>query len=471
MEHSAEVAVIGSGPNGLAAAVTLAQSGKNVTVFESRSEPGGGCRSDEVTLPGFVHDVCAAVFPLTAASRFFRGLGDFGVDWIQPDIPLAHPLDDGTAVVLRRSVADTARDLGRDSEAYRRAVERYVEAGPSFVDDLLSPTHMPRHPALVARFAVQAMKSAKGFANDHFAEKRSKALFGGIAAHSMLDLDRPFSAAAGLLLGMLGHSVGWPIPAGGAGAVVQGLVSRLKHLDGEIRTETEISSLAQIDGSRIILFDVMPGAVSRIAGDALPAGYRRRLRRYRHGPGVFKIDWALSDPIPWKSTECRLAGTVHVGSSLEDIARSESEVANNLHPERPFVLLSQPSLFDPSRAPTGKHVGWAYCHVPSGSTVDMTRAIERQIERFAPGFHECILARSVRSAADIERYNSNFVGGDIGGGLHDWRQLVGRPVLSLHPHSTPNPAIFICSSATPPGGGVHGLGGFFAAKAALRAHD
>jgi phytoene dehydrogenase-like protein len=463
-----DAVVVGSGPNGLAAAVALAQAGLVVTVFEASQTIGGGTRTEELTLPGFRHDVCAAVHPLAAASPCLSSLplGEHGVELVQPPAPLAHPLPDGSAALLRRSVAETAAAFGRDSGRYRRLMEPLVRRWPLLAPDLLAPLHLPRHPLSFTRFGLLALLPAERLACLAFSGEVPRALFAGLAAHSFLPLDRLLSGAFGLVLGALGHAVGWPIARGGSRAVTAAMAACLRSLGGKILTSAPVSSLGDLPPARMVLLDITPRQLLRLAGDRLPQRYRRRLERYRYGPGVFKIDWALSGPIPWKAPEVSLAATVHVGGTLEEIARSEAQVWRGLHPERPFVLVVQPTLFDPTRAPAGRHVGWGYCHVPNGSTVDMTARIEAQIERFAPGFRDLVLARHTRNCAEYERYDANFIGGDINGGVQDLRQFLARPTL-LSPYRTPLPGVYLCSSATPPGGGVHGMCGFHAARAAL----
>ena len=467
---SADAIVVGAGPNGLAAAIELARAGLSVTLLEGEEEIGGGVRSAALTLPGFVHDVCSAVYPLGVASPFFATLplAGHGLEWIHPPAPLAHPLDDGTAVLLERSFSATASSLGKDGEAWRRLLLPLAEGWPQLASDILAPPHLPRHPLLLARFARHALRSAQGLAEARFRGPRARALLAGLAAHSFLPLDRPATAAIGLVLGLLGHAVGWPIPRGGAGSLSAALAEHFQFLGGRIETGTAVRALDQLPAVRTILLDVTPRQLLAIAGDRLGPRYRRRLEEYRYGPGVFKIDWALAGPIPWRAPECALAGTVHLGGTLEEIAEGEQEVWRGRHPERPFVLLAQPSLFDPSRAPAGSHTGWAYCHVPNGSTTDMTEAIERQVERFAPGFRDLILARHTRTAAGYELYNPNCIGGDINGGVQDLRQIFARPVPGPDPYATDCEGLYLCSSSTPPGGGVHGMCGYHAARAALR---
>ncbi len=468
---SYDAVVVGSGPNGLAAAIRLAQEHLTVLVLEANDTLGGGTRSAELTLPGFVHDLCSAIHPLGLGSPFFRQLPleKYGLKWIQPGLPLAHPLEHGRAVVLQRSVTDTSEGLGRDRKAYQRLLTPLVAHWENLAQEFLQPLlHLPRRPLLLARFGRLACRSAAALAKGCFAEEPTRALFAGLAAHSFLPLEQSPSAAFGLVLGLLGHAVGWPLPRGGSQQIANALAAHLRALGGELMTHHRVESVDQLPLARAILLDVTPRQVLRLAGHRLPASYRRRLERYRYGPGVFKLGYALAAPIPWQASDCARAGTVHVGGTFEEVAASEREMAAGKPPERPFVLLAQPSLFDNTRAPAGKHTAWAYCHVPNGSTFDMTDRIERQVERFAPGFRDRILARHASNCADIARQNANLVGGDINGGLADWRQLLARPVLSLTPWRTPVPGLYLCSASTPPGGGVHGMCGWHAAEAALR---
>ena len=467
MKLDYEAVVIGSGPNGLAAAVELARNGRRVAVFEKHGEPGGGARTEEGPLPGFYHDVCASVFPMAAGSPFFTQLPleDYGLRWIQPGIPLAHPFDDGNAAVLHRSVEDTAAQFNfPDARAYRKWMKPLTKNADRIFSDLLGPFRMPTRPAAAMRFAWSTLVSPV-----RFIESPARALFAGNAAHSVLPLESfAAPAAIGQMLMLAGHRFGWPFAQGGAASITRALSNYLIELKGEIVRECEVASLSDLPNARVYLFDTGPHALAEIAGDRLPASYQRKLLNYRYGPGIFKIDYALSDPVPWKSEACRRSGTVHVGGETEEIARSERSAFRGEHSARPFVLTAQPSLVDSSRAPSGKHIFWAYCHVPAGSEVDMTEPIENQIERFAPGFRGVVLARKTRTCGDFERYNPNLVGGDIVGGVTDWRQLLARPVWLRNPHATPNANILLCSSSTPPGGGVHGMCGFHAARLALK---
>jgi phytoene dehydrogenase-like protein len=464
--------VVGSGPNGLASAITLAQAGLSVVVFEAKETIGGGCRTMELTLPGFIHDVCSAVHPLALDSSFFRSLPlkQFGLEMIQPLAPLAHPLDDGTAVMLERSLEATAAGLGNDAKAYRKLMTPLVanwDKIKGFIRAPLRPQSV-LHPFARANFGLKAIRSARGLAESLFEEEQAPALFAGMSAHSMMSLEQPASAAAGLLLAIPGHTVGWPIPHGGSQMIVNALAAYFLSLGGEIITSVEVKSIDALPPASVILCDITPRQLLRIAGDYLPNRYQGQLRRYRYGPGIFKIDYALDSPIPWKAEECFRAGTVHVGGTFSEVAASERAVTQGEHPEKPFVLVAQQSLFDLTRAPEGKHTAWVYCHVPNGSTFDMTERIESQIERFAPGFRHCILAKNTMTSLEFEHYNANYVGGDISGGVMDLWQYYTRPTIRPVPYATPAKNIFICSSSTPPGAGVHGLCGYFAARAALR---
>jgi phytoene dehydrogenase-like protein len=462
-----DAVVVGAGPNGLAAAVTLADAGRSVLVLEAKETIGGGTRTAELTLPGFRHDVCSAVHPLVATSPFFESLG-LELDLVEPPAAVAHPLDDGSAVLTRRSVEETALSLGSDADAYRQLFAPLVDAWTDLRKDLLGPiVHRPRRPLGLARFGLTALGSARRVAESHFETEGARALFAGAAAHSFLPLDQTASSSFGLVLLTLAHVSGWPFPRGGSQAIPDALATRLRRLGGEIETGTEVSALAELPPSRQVLCDVTPRQLVAIADRALPARYRRRLGRWRYGPGVFKADFALDGPIPWRTPDVAEAGTVHLGGSLAEIAASESDVWQGRHPERPFVLLAQQTLFDDTRAPAGRHTAWTYCHVPHGSTRDMRDRIETQIERFAPGFRDRILACSTRTTADLERENPNLIGGDISGGANTLGQLVSRPVSRLNPYATPLPWLYLCSASTPPGGGVHGMCGHLAAKAAL----
>jgi phytoene dehydrogenase-like protein len=465
-----DAVIVGSGPNGLAAALTIAQKKRSVLVLEEKPTLGGGARTQELTLPGFRHDVCSAIHPLALASPFFRSvdLSDRGLEWIHSPVPLAHPLDNEGAVLLDRSINATAEGLGTDSRRYHKLYSSLLKDWRKLVDDLLKPLGVPKHPLALMRFGPKAIQSAKHLALGKFKTRRAQALFAGNAAHSILPLEHWSSAAFGLLLPTLGHAVGWPMARGGSQAIADSMANLLESLGCEMNLGKTVSSLNDLPDARAILFDVTPRQLARIAGSKLPSSYQKRLISHIHGPGVFKMDWALAGPIPWKDPACYLAGTLHLGGSLEEIASAESDVGKGIIPEKPFVLLSQPSLFDPSRAPEGMQTAWAYCHIPNGCPLDMSNAIEDQIERFAPGFRDSILSRHSMSTKDMESYNPNYVGGDIAGGSQSFEQIFIRPLGRWQPYSTPVKGIYICSSSMPPGAGVHGMCGHLAAKRALR---
>ena len=465
-----DVIVVGSGPNGLAAAITIARAGRSVLVLEAEDKIGGGMRSGALTLPGYVHDICSSIHALGVLSPFMKSLplAEFGLQWCYPEAALAHPLEDGRAAVVERSVAATAAGLGDDGPAYRRLFEPLVAGGDQILAQVLGPFRPPRHPLLMMRFGWVAARSARSLAGGHFRGDLARGLFAGMAAHSILPLETPFTAAVGLMLGISAHLGGWPVARGGSQRLAAAMAGYLRSLGGEIVVGRRVRSLADCPPSRAILFDVTPRQLCRIAGDALPAGYRRKLERFRYGPGVFKLDWALDGPIPWKAPVCLRSATVHVGGAPDEVAAAERAPWGGQHAERPFLLVAQQSLCDDSRAPGGKQTAWAYCHVPNGSTFDMTDRIESQLERFAPGFRDRILARSAMNTGDFERHDENFIGGDITGGVMDVWQLFTRPTARLVPYSTPTKNLFLCSASTPPGGGVHGMCGYHAAEAALR---
>ena len=469
--NSYDAVVVGSGPNGLSAAIVLAQAGKSVLVVEAKDTVGGGMRSAELTLPGFVHDVCSTAYPLGAGSPFFNSLplAEHGMEWVHPTAPVSHPFDDGTTAVLHRSVTETADGLDSDAEAYRKLMGTLVTGWDDTVEYLLSPFRtMPSHPLAMARFGLSGIRSVESVAQSRFEDEPARALFAGIGAHSMLPLDRPSTAAVGLVLSIAGHAVGWPFARGGAQSIAQALASYLESIGGEIVTNWRIESLGELPRSRAVLCDISPAQLLEITGDRLGGRYRRRLESYRYGVGVYKVDFALGGPIPWKYPATAWGGTVHVGGTLAEIAEAEAAVWEGKVPERPFLLVAQPSLFDDSRAPDGKHTVWAYTHVPRGSTFDVTGRIEAQIERFAPGFRDRILAKHVMTQSALQAYNPNYIGGDINGGVQDFRQTFARPMLRWNPYSTPVEGLYLCSASTPPGGGVHGMCGYHAARSALR---
>ncbi|MGH3825372.1 MAG: phytoene desaturase family protein [Pseudonocardiaceae bacterium] len=466
-----DAVVVGSGPNGLVAAVTMAAAGRRTLLVEAAETIGGGLRTTELTLPGFRHDVCATVLPMALASAAFRTLRpeDDGVRWAHPPVAAAHPLDDRDAVLVHRDLASTVAGLDTDGWRWQATIGATAKAGNPLVDSLLAPLDLPpQAPLALARYGAIGAWPATWAARAVFGGTRARAAFAGMAAHSMLDLHSPITAGYGLLLAALVHHVGWPVVVGGSQRLADALVARLSRHGGEVATSTPVRSLADLPPARSILLDVTPHQLVNIAGDRLPGGYRRSLARFRYGPGVFKLDWALDGPVPWRDPSVAGAATVHLGGTLEEIAAAEHDVAHGGHPDRPFMLLVQPCVADPTRAPSGAHTLWAYCHVPNGSDVDMTAAIEAQIERFAPGFRDRVLARHAMGPATLERHNANAVGGDISGGSADLRQFIARPVLSFCPWRTPLPGVYLCSASTPPGAGVHGMGGWHAARLALR---
>ncbi|WP_031530699.1 phytoene desaturase family protein [Dyadobacter crusticola] len=464
-----DAVVVGAGPNGLAAGITLQRRGLSVLIVEAKETIGGGMRSAELTLPGYIHDVCSAVHPMALMSPFFKSipLRELGVEFIQPTLAAAHPFDEGHAAILDQSVAKTADSLGVDESAYLDFMGGLVELIPEILPDLLGPLSFPEHPLSLAKFGLKALPPATWSAG-RFKAKEARGLWAGMAAHSIQPLENAATSAFGIMLMAAGHLYGWPIPKGGSQSLADALATYFKSLGGEIRTNFRVNSINELPAAKAILMDVTPRQLVQIAGDELTSLYRRRLLNYRYGAGVFKLDWALEEPIPFTAAACRRAGTVHIGNTIEEIAKYEAGIAKGIHSDKPFVLVAQQSTFDKTRAPEGKHSAWAYCHVPNGSTRDMTAAVEQQVERFAPGFRDIIKARSTMSPAQIERYNSNYIGGDINGGMQDIFQLYSRPVLSASPYRTSAKHIYICSSSTPPGGGVHGMCGYHAATQALK---
>ena len=466
-----DAVIIGSGPNGLAAAVTLAQNGYTVKVFEAADSIGGGTRTQELTLPGFQHDVCSAIHPMAVGSPFFKTLplGDYGLEWIYPEYPLAHPFDHEPSVVLQPSLDEMAIELAEDFEPYQRLFSVIVERWDDLAPELLSPMNgIPAHPILLSKFGLKALKSAQKLAKNQFYTKRTQALFAGLAAHSIMPLNKMATSAIGLVLGAIGHKIGWPMPRGGSYAIATALADYFRSLGGEIETNSEINDLGELPEADVVLFNNTPKQILAIAGDALPASYVKKLRSFKYGPGVFKMDMALDEPIPWNDERCSKAGTVHVGGTLEQIASGERLIARGKHPNYPFVLVAQQSLFDNTRAPDDKHTAWAYCHVPNGSTQDMSEVILNQIERFAPGFRDCIIETHAMNTKALESYNANYVGGDVNGGRQDITQLFTRPAGLLDPYHIPATHLFICSSSTPPGGGVHGMCGYNATRSAIK---
>jgi phytoene dehydrogenase-like protein len=467
-----DAVIVGSGPNGLAAAIELARQGFGVAVLEAKETIGGGARTEELTLPGFRHDVCSAIHPMALVSPFLRELplGEHGLEWAYSPAAIAHPFDDGTAATLELSLDATAARLGTDEKAYRDLLGPFAAQAGALFDEILRPIlalPMPERPKLLARFGLRGMRSAMHVAS-RFRTPHARALFGGAAAHSFLPLEKLGSASFGLALMLAGHAVGWPAAKGGSAAIIDAMAAYLKSLGGTIETGLRVRSLRDLPPTTVTMFDLTPIQLAYIAADHLPTSYVRKLGKFRYGPGVFKIDLALEGPIPWKAAECARSATVHVGGTIEEIAAHERAVFHGTMTDKPFVLVAQQSMFDTTRAPEGKHTGWAYCHVPHGWNGDATDAIEKQIERFAPGFRDRILARHTFNPVQYEEHNANYVGGDIGGGANTMSQFLTRPFAKLDPYATPNPRIFLCSSSTPPGGGVHGMCGYWAARSVLK---
>jgi len=464
-----DAVIIGSGPNGLSAAITLQQQGLSVLIAEARSTVGGGMRTKELTLPGFRHDICSAIHPLAAGSPFFRSLplGDFGLEFLYPAINAAHPLDNGKAAALFTSVQATANALGEDKQRYLDIFSSLISEWPSLSEQLLGPFRIPANPLPLVRFGLKGLQSAAGFAKT-FRTEAAKALFGGMAAHSIQPLTNYGTAAFGLVLMTAGHTFGWPVAKGGSQAIADALAAYFVSIGGVIETGIRVKSLRELPSSKTIFFDTSPDQLFSLAGHRLSQVYKWQLKKYQYGPGIFKIDWALDSPIPFSDDHCREAGTIHIGNSLAEIKNAEQETWNGVHPDRPYVLLAQQTIADPSRAPAGKHTAWAYCHVPNGSEKDMTRAIENQVERYAPGFRERIIGKHIMNSARLHEYNPNYVGGDINGGSIDLSQLFTRPALRFSPYRTSAKGLYICSASTPPGGGVHGMCGYHAARRALK---
>lgn len=471
-DHSGkyDAVIVGSGPNGLSAGVRLAQEGLRVLILEAKESIGGGTRTAELTEPGFLHDVCSAVHPTAAASPFFRSLEleKHGLEWVHPKYPYAHPFEDGEAATAQISLQETAIGLGKDARDYRHLFGEFIENWGYISEDIFGTLRMPKHPLLMARFGWYGMFSAKLLASSLFKTKEAKSLFMGCAAHSILPLNKAFTASFGLVIGASAHAVGWPFAKGGSAAISKVLSELFQSFGGEIQTNVEVKKLADIPPATSILFDLTPFQISSIISDRLPPSYKRKLETYTYGPGTFKMDFALSEPVPWLNEKCRQAGTLHLGGTYEEIIDSEASVWKGKHSENPYVLVAQPSLFDDTRAPSGKHVLWAYCHVPNGSETDMSETIEKQIERFAPGFRDTIISKHTFNSKEFEAYNSNYIGGDINGGAQFAKQLFGRPVLKWDPYKIPVEGMYICSASTPPGGGVHGMSGFHAAESVLK---
>lgn len=464
-----DAVIVGSGPNGLSAAITMQRAGLSTLVLEAKATIGGGLRSAELTQPGFVHDICSAIHPLAVGSPFFRALplADHGLEFIEPPVAAAHPFDDGTATALRRSLTETAKALGADEQTYRMLLEPVVRHWPGMAPDILGPLRFPNHPIDMASFGLDALLPVTQLVK-RFKTKEAQGLFGGMAAHSIQPLSNVATSAIALVLMTAGHLYNWPIPKGGSQTIANALASYYRSIGGQIETDRRVNTIKDIPSTKVVLFDVTPKQLLSITGERFSSLYRTQLERYRYGMGVFKIDWALDGPIPFTAPECRQAGTIHLGGTFAEMADAEQATSDGKHPDKPFVLLAQQSLFDSSRAPDGKHTAWAYCHVPNGSTLDRTTVIEQQVERFAPGFRDRILARHTMNTVQMEAYNPNYIGGDINGGIIDITQLYTRPVISLSPYKTSAPGLFICSSSTPPGGGVHGMCGYHAARVALR---
>jgi len=462
--------VIGSGPNGLSAGIRLAQEGLKVLIMEAKDTIGGGTRTKELTEPGFLHDVCSAVHPTALGSPFLSSLRlqNYGLEFIQPEVAYAHPLEDSEAAIAYKDIHKTAEGLGVDAEAYMKLYREFVDEWSYLSQDIFGTLRIPKHPLLMAKFGWYGMFSAKLLSNSLFKTVKARALFTGCAAHSIVPLTRAFTASFGVVLGASAHSVGWPVAKGGSSAITNAMAKLFKSLGGEIKTNEHVKDLTDLPTSRAVLFDLTPHQIARIAKKKLPKSYLSKLRNYTYGPGTFKMDWALSEPVPWKNEEARKAGTLHLGGTFLEISNAEQAVWDGEHPEKPYVLVSQPTVCDPSRAPEGKHTLWAYCHVPNGSEKDMSHIIENQIERYAPGFRDTIISKHSMHAMEMEQYNFNYIGGDINGGAQTVTQLFGRPILKWDPYKIPADGLYICSSSTPPGGGVHGMSGYHAAQSVLK---
>jgi phytoene dehydrogenase-like protein len=470
VETKYDAVVVGSGPNGFAAAITLQREGLSVLLVEEKNEVGGGVRSAELTLPGFIHDVCSAVYPLGEDSPVFKSfqLEKYGLEYLQPEYAMAHPFDDGSAVAIHSSVDETSAQLGKDETSYQEIFTPLVQNWPSIRSAFVGPLHLSTYTNAKAKFAGYAITSAKFFAEHQFDTMSARSLFAGMAAHSMLPLNQLTTSSIAIVLNTVAHINNWPLPGGGAQQITNALAACFKHYGGEIQTGNKIISLQQLPSSKIVLLDTTPTQLLAIAGDQFSDLYKWQLKNYKYGPGIFKIDWALSEPVPFLNEKCKKAATIHLGGNFDEIYESENLISKNRISEKPFVLFVQPGVVDASRAPEGKHTAWAYCHVANGSTIDMTEAIEKQVERFAPGFRDCILSRHVMNTRDINAYNSNYVGGDINGGAASVGQLFTRPTLRLSPYRTSAKGVYVCSSSTPPGGGVHGICGYYAARRALK---
>ncbi|MGV3774169.1 MAG: phytoene desaturase family protein [Verrucomicrobiales bacterium] len=465
-----DAVVVGSGPNGFSAAITFARAGLSTLIIEGKETLGGGCRTAELTLPGFHHDICSAIHPTGVVSPIFRDmrLEEHGLEWVQTTTPLAHPLPDGSVALMEKSLSETAKTLGPDGRAWERMMQPFLKAGDAFFKEILKPIRIPKHPIMMAQFGLMGLRSSKALSEAKFKGAAARALFTGCAAHSILPLDAIGTASFGLVLALSGHAIGWPCIKGGSIEIIRSMERLFLKLGGKIETGRMVRSLKDIPSSKVVLFDLSPRQITAIAGDALPTQFAKKYNRYRFGPGIFKLDAALTGPIPWKNPECFKSATVHVGGTYQEIMASEAGLLRGEVAEKPFVLVAQQSLFDSTRAPAGKHTLWAYCHVPHGCDRDMTEAIERQIERFAPGFRDLILQRHIFNPAKLEAHNPNMIGGDIGGGANDLKQFMLRPIPRFDPYSTANKRLFICSSSTPPGGGVHGMCGYLSARSALK---